>query len=108
MTVVLVTSYNQLLKEAFYPKRWLSLVETTLKKAKAQSQEIEESCTNGRADKMEMIETDGRFLKARHSSRKKYEIESAILQKRIIFDNSLNEMRESFCMFTDLQSYCDR
>ena len=35
-------------------------------------------------------------------------IESAILKKRIIFDNSLNEIKESICMLADLPSCCNR
>ena len=37
----------------------------------------------------EQVETDKRFSKLNYSSRKNYSIESILLDKRLIFDNSL-------------------
>ena len=56
----------------------------------------------------EMIECDNRFSKANHGSRKNYSIESALLEKRLIFDNSMLSCKETICTIADLQSCYDR
>ena len=60
-----------------------------------------------RADKEELIENDRRFSKSNYGSRKNFSIEIALLQKRLIFDNSLIEMKPTIYTITDLQSYYD-
>ena len=60
------------------------------------------------SNKEELIENNSRFSKANCGSRKNYSIETAILQKRLIFDNSLIEIKSSIYNFTDLKSCYDR
>ena len=43
------------------------------------------------AEKEELIESDEQFLSANYSSRKNFSIETAMLQKRLIFHYSLLE-----------------
>jgi len=59
-------------------------------------------------DDEEMIESDDRFSKSNYGSRKNYSIESAILEKRLTFDNSLLSGKLTIYHLTDLQSCYDR
>ena len=61
-----------------------------------------------KSNKEEMIEKDKRFSKSNNRSRKNYAIESAILQKKIVLDNSLNNTKQTIYDFTDLKSCCNR
>ena len=56
----------------------------------------------------EIIETDKRFSKSNYGSRKNYSIESAILEKRLSFDNSMICRNMTIYHLTDLQSCYDR
>ena len=55
-----------------------------------------------RDDKQEMIESDDRFPKANCSSRKNYLIKTAMLEKRLTFDNSLLSRKLTACHLTNL------
>ena len=55
-----------------------------------------------------MIEDDPHFSKANYGSRKNFAITSAILQKRLIMDNSLISMKPTVYALTDLKSCYDR
>ena len=55
----------------------------------------------------ELIEKDQRFSKANCGSQKNYAIESAILEKRLTLDNSLNTLKHLVRNFTDLKSCYD-
>ena len=55
-------------------------------------------------DDEEMIENDNRFLKANYGSRKNYSIESTILEKRLIMDNSLLSRKLAIYYLTDVQA----
>ena len=56
----------------------------------------------------ELIEHDKRFSIANYGSRRNYSIESAILEKRLIIDNSLNTLNHTIYNFIDLKSCYDR
>ena len=56
----------------------------------------------------ELIEYDKRFSTANYGSRRNYSIESVILEKRLIIDNSLNTLNYTIYNFTDLKLYYDR
>ena len=58
--------------------------------------------------KEERIEIDMRFSKSNYGSRKNYSIETALLEKRIVFDNSLISYKKNIYHLTDLKSYYDR
>ena len=55
----------------------------------------------------ELIEKDNCFLTASFGSRKNYAIEMAILKQRLIYDNSLIEIKKTIYNFTDLKLYYD-
>ena len=50
----------------------------------------------------EVIKNDNRFSKANYRSRQNYLIKSAILEKRLIFDNSLLTTKQTIYNLTDL------
>ena len=56
----------------------------------------------------ELIENDDRFSMANYGSRQSYSIELAILEKRLILDNSLNLLNHTIYNFTNLKSCYDR
>ena len=56
----------------------------------------------------EMIENNNCFSKLNYGSRKNYTIESAMLQKRLVLDNILNNMKHTIHNFTDLKSCYDQ
>ena len=51
----------------------------------------------------ELIESDSRFSKANYGSRKNYSIESVLLKKQLVFDNSMLLGKEQIYAVTDLQ-----
>ena len=60
------------------------------------------------SEKEELIETDSHFSKANYGLRKNYSIETVLLEKRLIFDNSLITTKSTVYALIDLQSYYDR
>ena len=56
----------------------------------------------------EIIESDDRFSKSNYGLRKNYSIETAILEKRLMFDQSLLLGKLTIYHLTDLQSCYDR
>ena len=56
----------------------------------------------------ELIESNARFSKVNYGSRKNFAITSAILQKRLIMDNSLISMKPTIYTLTDLKLCYDR
>ena len=119
MTFILVTLLNIFLRRCFYPSRWIKLSETILEKGKGpvigklrNITLIEGDYQIGmrislNADAEELIENDDRFSKSNFGSRKNYAIMTAILQKRLIFDNSLVNMKHNIYILTDLKSCYD-
>ena len=55
-------------------------------------------------DEEEMIEKDSRFSKSNYRSRKNYSIESAILEKQLVFDSSLLSSNMTIYYLMDLKS----
>ena len=120
MTNLLVTYYNIILKNRYYPTRWEKILDVMLSKGKgmilgklrtitlieADIQYIMRIVLND-GDK-ERIEDDERFSKSNYGSRKNYAIESALLEKRIVFDNSLIRCKKNIYHLTDLKSCYDR
>ena len=56
----------------------------------------------------ELIENDDRFSKVNFGSRKNYAISTALLQKRLVIDNSIMSSKCTIHAMTDLQSCYDR
>ena len=59
------------------------------------------------SDGRELIEGDDHFSASNYGSRKHYSIETAILEKRLVIDNSLIELKPTIYNITDLQSCYD-
>ena len=120
MTAVLIWFYNTLFQTNYFPRRWQSIVETMLEKGKGPVIGKLRCITliegdlqlnmriHLRAENEELIENDSRFSTANYGSRKNYSIETALLQKRLVLDKSLIEMKPTIYNFTDLQSCYDR
>ena len=60
-----------------------------------------------KSDKEEMIEKDQCFSKVQYGARKNFSIEIALLEKQLVFDNSLIETKPTIYTLTDLQSCYD-
>ena len=120
MIAVLVRFYNLLLRNEYYPKRWLDILDVMIGKGKGMVLGKLRIITLIEADLQyvmriflgeeveEMIENDSRFSTANYGSRKNYSIESALLEKRLIFDNSMLSGKMTIYTITDLQSCYDR
>jgi len=120
MTKVLVTYYNIILKHTYYPKRWEKILDVMLNKGKGMILGKLRTITLIEADiqyimriilndgNTERIENDDRFSKSNYGSRKNYAIESALLEKRLIFDNSVFTGEKNIYHLTDLKSCYDR
>jgi hypothetical protein len=120
MTSILVRFYNILVKNEYVLQRWLDILDTMLGKGKGMIIGLLRIITLIEADFQfimriflredleELIEDDERFSKSNYGSRQNYSIESALLEKRIIFDNSMLSGNKTIYTITDLQSCYDR
>ena len=120
MTNILVTYYNVLINRGYYPTRWLKILDVMLGKGKGMIIGKLRTITLIEADLQlimriyfddqdeEIIESDERFSTSNYGSRKNYSIESAILEKRLSFDNSMINGTNTIYHLTDLQSCYDR
>ena len=120
MTFILVMMLNIFLKRRYYPKCWLKELETSLEKGKGPILGKLRNITLIKGDMQigmrislgnngqELIENDERFSKANFGSRKNFAITTALLQKRLVMDNSLISSRHTIYIMTDLQSCYDR
>ena len=116
----MVVFYNILIKEQYFPERWLNLVAIILENSKGPMLGKLRSITliegdlqimmqiHLKSDKEEMIEKDQHFSKVQYGARKNFLIETALLEKQLIFDNSLIEIKPTIYALTDLQSCYDR
>ena len=116
MLNILLMFYNIILKQWYCPNRWLKILEICIEKGKGpllgklrNLQLIEGDLQIMMRmflsiDEEELIEKDPRFSKANYGSRKNYLIETAILEKRIIFDYSILNMQNTIYTFTDLKA----
>ena len=120
MTNVLVRFYNIIIENEYFPQRWLNMLDVMISKAKGMFLgklriitliEADLQCIMRKhlGDEIEeKIENDEQFSKANYRSRKNYSIESALLEKRLMFDNGLMSGNNAIYAMTDLQSYYDR
>ena len=98
MTNVLIRFYNLLLRNGYFPKRWLDILNVIIEKEKglvlgnlhiimlieADLQYIMRIFLGDEVE--EMIENDDRFSNMNYGSRKNYSIESTLLEKRMIYN----------------------
>ena len=114
ITNILVSFYNLILKKGYFPRRWLGVLNVMIGKGKgillgklqiinlieADLQCIMRTCLGDNDE--EIIEKNCRFSKANYGSQWKYSIETALLEKRLMFDNSMLSGNETICTITDL------
>ena len=119
MTNVLIRFYNLLLRNGYFLKRWLDILDVMIGKGKGLAlgklhiimlievdlQYIMKIFLGNEVE--EMIENDDRFSNANYGSRKNYSIESVLLEKRMIYDNSMLSGKETIYTITDLKSCYD-
>jgi len=120
MTRILVMFYNIVIKNRYYLKRWENIVDVILDKGKGMIIGKLRTITLIEADlqyvmriylndeQEERIEFDNRISTSNYGSRKNYSIETAILEKRLIMDNSLMTCQPTIYHLTDLKSCYDR
>ena len=114
MTNILVNFYNIIIKACYYPTRWLDIIDIMIEKGKdpmlrkLQTIQLIEanlqlliriSISNRNQG---AIEKDKRVSKCNYGSRRNYNIETAILKKRLIFNNSILIGESSTYNLTDL------
>ena len=104
----------------FFPDRWLKILVVSIEKGKgpvlgklrtiqlikADLQLLMRFFVNTR--NKSSIETDERISKSNYGSRPGYSIQDAILEKKLVFDNSLVTGQHSIYAMTDLQAAYDR
>jgi len=120
MNEILIRFYNIIIQECYYPFRWLNMLDIMIEKGKGP--------ILGKFYTIQLIEADLQLLirifmsnrnqgtiekdkiisKCNYSSRKNYNIETAILEKRLIFNNSMLSGEPSIYNLTNLQSCYDR
>ena len=117
---VLLLFYNLALKKGIILKRWQDILDIILEKGKGpllgklriieliegDMQIITRMYVGLRNDKN--IENDSRLSKFNFGSRKWYSIESAILEKRLMYDTSRYSGEPTVHLFSDLDSCYDR
>jgi len=120
MSRILVKFYQIVIKNRYYLKRWEKIVDVILDKGKGMILGKLRTITLIEADlqyimriflndeKEERIETDRRVSKSNYGSRKNYSIETALLEKRLIMDNSMIKGQPTIYHLTDLKSCYDR
>jgi len=120
MPNILVSFYNLIIKRGYFPRRWLNILDVMIGKGKGMLLGKLRIITLIEADlqyvmriylgddEEEIIENDCRFSKANYGSRRNYSIETALLEKRLIFDNSMLSGKETIYTITDLQACYDR
>ena len=120
MTFMLVKMLNIFLQRRHCPKRQLKLLNILLENGKGSKLGKLHNVTLVERDSQigmrialgapgqELIENDDRFSKVNFGSRKNYAISTALLQKRLVMDNSIMSSKHTIYAMTDLQSCCDR
>ena len=120
MTKILIKFYNTIIKKQIYPKRWLKVLDIILEKGKgpilgnlrtiqlieADVQLMMRIFIGGRNDKN--IINDERLSKYNYGSRRHYSIETAILEKRLMYDSALRTGKPTMHTISDLKACYDR
>ena len=116
MTILLVQYYNLIVQKQYYPTRWLKTLDITIEKGKGPVIRKLRTIQLIEADLQILmiifinernsgrIEIDPMISKYNYGSRKGYSIENAILEKRIVYNNSLLMGNHTIHNMTDLQS----
>ena len=120
MTKILLIFYNTLIKNGYYLKRWLKVLDVILEKGKgpvigklrtiqlieADLQLLMRIYVGGRNNKN--IEKDERLSQFNYGSRSNYSIETAILEKRLMYDIAVRDGKPMLHNISDLKACYDR
>ena len=120
LTILLVTHYNIIMRHQYFPARQKKTLDTTLEKGKKPTIENLRTIQLIEADLQILmrilvnqrnkckIEKDLKVAKCNYRLRLQYLVEDAILEKRLVYNNSFLNMKHIIYNITDLKSYCDR
>ena len=120
ITNLLVKYYNIIITVQFSPERWLKTLVVMIEKGKGPVLGKLRTIQLTEADlKLIMmmfvnirnkgnIESDERVSKSIYGSRPGYSLEDDILEKRLVFDNSIVTGSHNIYAMADLQACCDR
>jgi len=120
MLIILLLFYNMILKQRYCLNRWLKILEIYIKKGKGPRLGKLRNLQLIKGDlqimirmflyseEKEIIEKDPRISKVNYSSHKNYSIETAILEKRLVFDSSMINMENTIYTLTDLKACYDQ
>ena len=120
LTKLMVDLYNAMIREEYYVKRWIKILDVIIEKGKGpvigtlrviqlievDFQLILRIFFGMRSDKR--VENDERFSKYNYGSRKGYSIETAILEKKLTHDNSLLNRNKNVYIMSVLEACHDR
>ena len=120
MTDIFVLYYSTLIRKGFYLKRWLKVLDVILEKGKgpvlgklrtiqlieADLQLLMRIYIGERNSRN--IEDDSRLSKFNYGSRANYSIETAILEKRLMYDAAVRDGKPMIHNISDLKACYDR
>jgi len=120
MTKILIKFCNTVMQQEIYPKRWLKVLDIILEKGKgpflgklrtiqlieADLQLMMRIFIGARND--ENIAQDKRLSTFNYGSRRYYSIDTAILEKRLMYDNSIRDGKTTIHTISDLKACYDR
>ena len=120
MTKILLRFYNTVIKQGIYPRRWLQVLDIILEKGKGPFLGKLRTIQLIEADLQlmmrifigacndENVAKDKRLSKYNYGSRRNYSIDTAILEKRLMYDNSIRDGKITIYTISDLQACYDR
>ena len=120
MTKILVKFYTTVVRKGYYLKRWIKLLAVILEKGKGPIIGKLRTIQLVEADLQilirifigernnENIEIDSRLSKFNYGSRRYYSIETAILEKRLMYDLAARDGKEIMHTISDLKVCYDR
>jgi len=120
MTRILLKFYNTIIKHRIYPNRWLKVLDIILEKGKgpilgklrtiqlieADFQLLMRVFIGSRND--ENVAKEDRLSEFNYGSRHNYSIETAILEKRLMYDSSIRNGERTIHTISDLKACYDR
>ena len=120
MTEILITFYNAVFRKGHYLERWIKLLAVILEKGKGpiigklrtlqliegDLQILMRIFIGGRND--ENLDSDSRLSTFNYGSRKNYSIETALLEKRLMYDLAVRDGKPMMHTVSDLKACYDR
>ena len=120
MATALVRFYTPMSKHKHYPKRWSDVLDVMIEKGKGSRINKLRVIQIVEADLQLLmriflgiwleskLEEDERLSKPNYGSRKGFSIDSALLEKRLLFDYAKRREESNIYLTSDLEACCDR